>query len=145
VVTLGAALVVAGSALPWGGTGRVDRSGFELAGVAGRLDLVSGAAAALAGAWALAPLVLAVVVVAAVARRPAVAAGLAIALAAAGTALATLVLRSPLAARPGVAVTIVGAGVVVIGAADSIRTHRPAADRDGPPTGFAARTTGAGA
>jgi hypothetical protein len=141
-VALGAGLVVAGSALPWGGSGRVDRSGFELAGLADRLDLVSGVAAGLARAWVLAPLVLAAVVVATAARRPAVAAGLATALAAAGTALATTVLGSPLAPRPGLAVTLLGAVVVVAGAIDAIRPHQPAAAVPPMAGTFAAGTTG---
>jgi hypothetical protein len=119
-VTLGSGLVVGGAALPWAASGRVDRSGFALAGLSGRLDLLSGPAADLARAWVLAPLVLALVVVAAAARRPVVAAVLASILAVAGTTLAVAVLRSPLTPRPGLAVTLTGAAVVVAGV-----TRRP--------------------
>lgn len=107
--------MVAGSAIPWGGSGRVDRSGFELAALAGRLDLLDGPLATVARVWVLAPLVLALAVVLRPART-ALATVLATALAAAGGTLALVVLRSPLDPRPGLAVTLAGTALVALGA-----------------------------
>lgn len=113
---LGAALVVGGAALPWGGSGRNDRSGYELARLARRLDVLDGVPAGAARLWGLAPFVLALAVVAAGARRSGVAVALALALAAGGGALVLAVHRSPLLPRWGLHVTTVGAALVVLSA-----------------------------
>lgn len=101
--------------LPWGRSGRRDRSSYELVAVADRLDVVSGTAATAARLWYAAPAAAAVVWLAAVTGRRGVALAVGGVLAAAGIALAVAVRRSPLVARPGVPVTLVSAGVVGIG------------------------------
>lgn len=112
-VSAGIVLVLAGAALPWGGSGEVDRSSFELVRFARRLDVLDGVAATLAIAWLSLPLVAALVLVAGWSgrRRWALAAASVVGLA--GLGLAWAVHRSPLLDRVGTRVTMVGAGVLV--------------------------------
>lgn len=116
-VAVGSVAVVAGSALPWGRSGRADRSGFELVRLARRLDVLDGAVAGVARLWLLAPLVLAVVLAATVlapTRRRAVGAiALGTVLAGAGLLLVVVVHRSPLVPRFGLHVTTAGAVTVL--------------------------------
>lgn len=121
-------LVVLGSVLPWGRSGRVDRSGFDLVRLARRFDVLDGAAAGVARLWLVAPVALAVVVVATGARRAGVAVALGTALAVGGLILVVAVHRSPLAPRPGLHVTTAGAAVVLASALWS--TARRLARRD---------------
>ncbi|MGH9137331.1 MAG: hypothetical protein ACRD0G_09840, partial [Acidimicrobiales bacterium] len=58
ILVVGGAVGVAVAAfLPWGGSGRADRTSFELVSLARRLDVLDGAAASLAPAWYAVPLV----------------------------------------------------------------------------------------
>lgn len=101
--------------LPWGASGRAERTSFALVGVADRIGVLDGAGAVLARAWYLAPAVAAGVWLAAALGRPAVARALAAVLAAGGVALAVVVRRSPVLDRPGPCVTIAAAAVVGVG------------------------------
>ena len=109
-------LVVGGSVLPWGRSGERDRSGFDLARLARRLDVLDGAVAGAARAWVLAPLVLAGVLVATGAGLRWLAVLLAGVLAATGSFLVLAVHRSPLTPRWGLSVTLAGVVAVVLGA-----------------------------
>ena len=115
LVAVGSLAVVVGSALPWGGSGRVDRSGFDLARLARRLDVLDGLAAGAARLWVLAPFAVAVVVVATGARRAGLAVALGTVLAIGGAALVVAVHRSPLLPRFGLHVTAAGAAIVAVG------------------------------
>jgi hypothetical protein len=111
----GSLAVAAAGFLPWGASGRRERSSYELVGVVDRLDVLDGAAAAATKAWYLAPVLAAVVWLAAATGRPAVARVAAAVLAAGGAALAVAVRRSPLLDRAGTYATIAAAGVVGLG------------------------------
>ena len=101
--------------LPWGASGRRERSSYALVAVVGRLDILGDPWAALTKAWYLAPLAAAAVWLAAALGRPAVARALAAVLAVGATALAVAVRRSPLVDRVGTCATILAAGVVGLG------------------------------
>ena len=101
--------------LPWGASGRRERSSYALVAVVDRLDILSGPWAALTRAWYLAPVVAASVWLAAAAGRSGLARALAGVLAAGGAALAVAVRRSPLVDRAGTYVTILAAAVVALG------------------------------
>lgn len=105
-------LVLVGAALPWGGSGDVDRSSFELVRYARRLDVLDGIAATLAVAWLSLPLVAALVLVAGWSGRRHAALVAATVAGLAGLGLALAVQRSPLLGRPGLRVTMVGAGAL---------------------------------
>jgi hypothetical protein len=127
-VVVGALAVAGAGFLPWGASGREERSSYALVGVVDRLDVLDGPAAVLARAWYLAPAAAAVVWLAAAAQRRALALAVAAVLAAAGVALALAVRASPLTARPGTCATIAGAAVVGAGlvlAAVERRRNRP--------------------
>ena len=98
--------------LPWGASGRVDRSSYAIVALVDRLDILDGAAAALARAWYLAPVAAAGVWTAAALGRRGLARALAAVLAVGGAALAVAGRRSPLVDRPGTYATIAAAGVV---------------------------------
>ena len=109
-------LAVAGAGfLPWAASGRRQRSSYELVGVVDRLDVLDGVAATATTAWYLAPVLAAVVWLAAATGRHGIARGVAAVLAAGGTALAVAVRRSPLLERVGTYATIAAAGVVGLG------------------------------
>lgn len=114
-MVVGSLLVAAAGFLPWGASGRRDRSSYALVGVADRLGVLDGAAATAARAWYLAPAVAAAVWLAAALGRPAIARLLAAGLAAGGVALAIAVRRSPVLGRPGPYATIAAAAVVGVG------------------------------
>lgn len=101
--------------LPWGASGRAERSSYALVGIADRLGVLDGAVAGLARAWYLAPVVAAGVWTAAASGRHVLARSLAGMLAAGGVVLAVAVRRSPLLSRPGPCVTIAAAAVVGVG------------------------------
>ena len=101
--------------LPWGASGRRERSSYALVAVVDRLDILDGPWAALTRAWYLAPVVAASVWLAAAAGRPGVARALAAVLAAGGAVLAVAVRRSPLVDRAGTYATILAAAVVALG------------------------------
>jgi hypothetical protein len=112
-VSAGILVVLVGAAMPWGGSGEVDRSSFELVRFARRLDVLDGVAATLAVAWLSLPLVAALVIVAGWSGRRRWALATATLAGVAGAALALAVHRSPLLNRPGLRVTMVGAGALV--------------------------------
>jgi hypothetical protein len=127
-VTVPALIVLLGSALPWGGSGREDRSSFELVQVADRLDVLEGAAAVVARAWLLLPFAVAVIAIAGVTGRRRLAAVLGTVVAVLAVGLALAVLRSPLLARVGVPVTMVGAALLAlagVGAIAGVGTAAP--------------------
>jgi hypothetical protein len=107
-------LVLVGAAMPWGGSGEVDRSSFELVRYARRLDVLDGIAATLAVAWLALPLVAALVVVAGWSGRRGLALAGATSAAVFGAGLAVAVSASPLLERSGIRVTMVGAGALAI-------------------------------
>lgn len=114
LVAGGVLIVLLGALAPWGRSGRTDRSSFELVRIARRLDVLEGALATTAKLWLLAPIAVAVVVVAAMAGWAKLAGVTGTAVAVAGVALAIAVRQSPLVARWGLAVTMAGAAVVVV-------------------------------
>lgn len=115
-VVVGSLIVLIGAALPWGGSGRVDRSSFEIVRVAGRNDLLPEGLAGPAKIWLLAPAAVAAVVVAAAYGRRILAVGVGTVLAALGALLAVSVWRSPMQPRFGLAVSLAGALLVAIDA-----------------------------
>lgn len=114
-MVVGTLCVAAAGFLPWGASGRRERSSYELIGVLDRLEVLDGAAAAGARAWYLAPLVAGATLLAAGLGRVALTRVLAAAVAAGGAALALATKRSPLLDRAGTSVTLVAAGVVGVG------------------------------
>ena len=128
-VVIGSLIVVGGGLLPWGGSGRVDRSSFEIVRIASRNDLLPEGLAGPAKIWLLAPVALAAVLVAAAYGRRVVAVGVGTALALAGVGLAAAVWRSPMQPRVGLTVSVAGALLTV---ADAIRqaVQRRAADKE---------------
>lgn len=112
---MGTLFVAAAGFLPWGASGRRSRTSYELVAVLDRLEVLDGAGAAAAKAWYLAPLLAGATLLAAAARRPALARSLAGVVAAGGATLAVLTRRSPLLDRPGTSVTLLAAGVVGVG------------------------------
>ena len=107
-------IVLVGATLPWGRSGEVDRSSFELVRLARRLDVLEGGAAAVARVWLAAPLVVAIVVAAGMTGRRGVAVAAGTALVGVAVALVAVTYRSPLLPRYGLHVTMVGAGALVI-------------------------------
>lgn len=107
-------LLLVGAAMPWGGSGEVDRSSFELVRYARRLDVLEGLAATLAVVWLTLPLVAALVVVAGWSGRRRWALASTTVAMLMGVLLALAVLASPLLARAGLRVTMVAAGALVV-------------------------------
>jgi hypothetical protein len=128
-VVVGSLVVVGGGLLPWGGSGRVDRSSFDIVRIAGRNDLLPDAVAGPVKIWLLAPLLLAIVLVAAAYRRRGLAVGVGTALAAMGVALVVAVWRSPMQPRFGLLVSLAGALLVGAGAIRHA-VRRNAADKE---------------
>lgn len=115
VCALGAVVVAGASFLPWGGSGRAERTSFELVGVAERLDVLSSTASDLAQLWYLLPLVGALCGLAAVTGRwvGALIAGIVVAVA--GAAMAVAVIDSPVRPLGGPYVTLGGSLLVCLG------------------------------
>lgn len=132
-VVAAALIVLLGAALPWGRSGRVDRSSFELVRLARRLDVLEGVMATVAKLWLTAPMVVAALTVAAISGQRRLALTLGAVVVAAAVALAIALHRSPLLPRYGVYVTMVGAGVLVIAVALSVvhsrQIHEPRSKR----------------
>ena len=61
LVVVGSLLVAGTGFLPWGASGRAERSSYAIVTIVDRLDILDGVAAALAPAWFLAPVAAAVV------------------------------------------------------------------------------------
>lgn len=114
-MVVGSLLVAGCGFLPWGASGRRERSSYALLAVVDRLDILDGPAAPLARLWYLAPVAAAVVWLAVALGRPAVARVVAAVLAGGGTVLAVVVRRSVLVDRVGTCATIVASGLVVLG------------------------------
>lgn len=134
-VVAAALIVLLGAALPWGRSGRVDRSSFELVRLARRLDVLEGATATLAKLWLTAPMAVAAVTVAALSGRRRLAFTLGTVVVVAAVALAIVVHRSPVLPRYGLYVTMGGAGVLISAVALQVfarmRTHK---SRSEPPS-----------
>lgn len=113
----GAAVLIAGTFLPWVASGAVTRNLYTVAGTAQRLGLFGSGGAVtrwlpLLGPLCILPLVLAVVRL----RRTAAVVGIAVAIVAGGAAVAALVLASGRSVV-GVSLDATGPGTVVAGAA----------------------------
>jgi hypothetical protein len=121
-VTLPALIVLVGAALPWGGSGRRDRSSFELVRVAERFDVLEGVAAATARAWLLLPLAVASIGVLGLLGRRWAAGLVGTVVGAIAVVLALAVHLSPLQPRSGLRVTLVGAALLVVAAIGAIAT-----------------------
>ncbi len=124
----GLAVTVVGSFLPWGASGRAERSSYELVAVLSRLEVVDGWLADLATAWYFLPLLAAGAFVAVLSGRRGLARLLGTTTGVAVVGMAMAVNRSPLTHRPGVCVTIVGT-VLLGGGVLWRRPHPPAAKR----------------
>jgi len=114
-VVLGTLFVTFAGFLPWGASGRRERTSFELIAVLDRLEVLDGAGAAAAKAWYLAPFLAGATLVAAALGRRALAHVLAAVVAGGGATLAVLTRRSALLDRFGTSVTLIAAGVVGVG------------------------------
>jgi hypothetical protein len=125
-------VVLIGAVLPWGRSGTADRSSFELVRVARRLEVLDGAAATVAVLWLALPVVTAVVAIAGASGRRGLAAALGATAAVSTVALAIAVLRSPLIARPGIAVSCVGAGLLLVALAVGAASRRVGTDGSHP-------------
>jgi hypothetical protein len=112
----GSGVVAVAGFLPWARSGSRQRSSFDLARLADRLDLVDGRwTSILLALWAMIPLLAALTLLAAVFERPRpvlASAGLASALGVTGVALAA---RTPLPLSAGVWVALGGAAVGLVG------------------------------
>jgi hypothetical protein len=116
-VALGAASgVLAASFLPWGRSGAVDRSSYDLVAAAVDLDVLEGGAAQAARAWYLLPAVLGAAWLAGALGRPLLSTALAAVIGASGLTLAVVTVRSPLVEQPATTFTAI-AGAIAISAA----------------------------
>jgi hypothetical protein len=130
----GASVVAAAAFLPWGGSGRVDRSSYQLARLADRLEIVGSRwQEVLLVVWVLVPLAAALALLCAALSRPAPVLVLVPVVAAIGIVAAVVVSRSPVAVRVGAWLAVAGSGVGLAGstwlatALAGGRRHRPAA------------------
>lgn len=118
VLAVGGSIGVAAAGfLPWGASGRAERSSYALVGVVDRLGVLRGADAVLIRVWYLAPVAAAAAWLAAALGRRRLAAGIAAGLALTGVAFAEAVRRSPLLGRPGPYATMGAAAVALAGVA----------------------------
>jgi hypothetical protein len=112
----GAALVAVAAFLPWGGSGRVDRSSYQLARLADRLGIVGARwQHVLLVVWVLVPLVAALALLSAALARPVPVLVLVPFVAAIGIVAAVVVARSPVAVRHGVWLSLAGCGCGLAG------------------------------
>ncbi len=115
---LAGVVIVVCSFLPWGASGRAERTSWELLRSAERLDVLHGfGQEAGAVAWYFAPVAVAVIWLGAVWRRPLLVAVLGIAVGGLGIALAMAVRASPLQPEVGASATIAAGGLAVVSAA----------------------------
>lgn len=119
-VTIPTLIVLLGTALPWARSGEVDRSGFDLARLARRLDVLDGPAAAAVAALLLLPVASAAVAVAGARGQRRIAASLGTVFTVLAVVLAVAVLRSPLQPRIGLHVTMVGAALLAVAGVGAI-------------------------
>lgn len=125
----GLAVVVVGTFLPWGASGRAERSSYELVAVLARLEVLDGWVADLATTWYFLPLVAGATLAALLAGRRRLARILGTATGVAVVGMAVAVTRSPLSPRPGMCVTIIGT-VLLGGGVLWRRPHPPAAKKE---------------
>lgn len=111
-----ASSVLLASFLPWGRSGAVDRSSYDLVAAAVDLEVLEGGAAQAARAWYLLPAVLGAAWLATALGRPVLSTVLAAAIGASGLALAVVTVRSPLVEQPATTFTAI-AGAIAISAA----------------------------
>ncbi|MBA2497578.1 MAG: hypothetical protein H0V33_10895 [Acidimicrobiia bacterium] len=128
----GLTVVVVGTFLPWGASGRAERSSYELVAVLSRLEVVDGWLADLATAWYFLPLLAAAALVAVLTGRRQLARILGTATGVAVVGMSAAVTRSPLSPRPGMCVTIIGT-MLVGGGVLWRRPHPPAATKERAP------------
>ena len=116
IAAAGAALVAVSAFLPWGGSGRVDRSSYQLARVADRLGIVGARwQHVLLVAWVLVPLVAALALLSAALARPVPVLVLVPFVVAIGIVAAVVVARSPVAVRLGAWLALAGCGCGLAG------------------------------
>lgn len=127
LLLVGLAVVVVGTFLPWGASGRAERSSYELVAVLSRLEVLDGWLAAPATAWYFLPLLAAAGLVAVLTGRQPLARILGTVTGVAVVGMAVALTRSPLSPRPGVCVTIIG--TVLMGGGVLWRRPRPPAAR----------------
>ncbi|MEJ7846052.1 MAG: hypothetical protein WKF93_10435 [Acidimicrobiales bacterium] len=132
LLVAGVAVAVVGTFLPWGASGRAERSSYELVAVLSRLEVVDGWRADLATAWYFLPLLAAAALVAVLAGRRPLARILGTAMGVAVVGMAVAVTRSPLSPRPGMCVTIIGT-VLLGGGVLWRRPHPPASKKERAP------------
>jgi hypothetical protein len=116
--TAGGAVVALAAFLPWGGSGRVDRSSYQLARVADRLGIVGAQwQQALLVVWILVPFAAALALLCAVLGRPVPVLVLVSLIAGTGIAATVVLLRSPVAVRLGAWLALVGCACGLLGCA----------------------------
>jgi hypothetical protein len=114
----GAALVAVAAFLPWGGSGRVDRSSYQLARLADRLGIVGARwQHLLLVVWVLVPFIAALALLSAALARPVPVLVLVPFVAAIGIVATVVVARSPVAVRSGAWVSLAGCGCGLAGSA----------------------------
>jgi hypothetical protein len=114
----GAAIVAVAAFLPWGGSGEVDRSSYQLARLADRLGIVGARwQQVLLVVWVLVPFVAALALLSAALTRPAPVLVLVPFVAAIGVVATVVVARSPVAVRHGAWVALAGCGCGLAGSA----------------------------
>lgn len=124
LTAISAAVIGLAAYLPWLRTGHVTRNSFQMMRTAELLDVVTGVAAVALRAWYLVPVLVALVWLAAALDRPRLMATLALVLAGATAAVASVVLRSGLATGLGPRLALLGATGAVIGAVLTVRPSR---------------------
>ena len=124
ITAISAAVIGLAAYLPWLRTGHVTRNSFQMMRTAELLDVVTGVAAVALRAWYLVPVLVALVWLAAALDRPRLMATLALVLAGATAAVASVVLRSGLATGLGPRLALLGATGAVIGAVLTVRPSR---------------------
>ena len=116
VASVGAAVVAVAAFLPWGGSGRVDRSSYQLARLADRLGIVGARwQQVLLVVWVLVPFVAALAVLCAALARPVPVLVLVPLVAAIGIVATVVVARSPVAVRHGAWLALAGCGCGLAG------------------------------
>lgn len=124
LVVAGSVGIAAAGFLPWGASGRAERSSYALVAVVDRLEVLEGAQANLLRAWYLAPVAAGLVWLAAALGRHGIAHGVGGGLALVAIAFAEAVRRSPLLERSGPYATMAAAVVVMTGAALALVERR---------------------
>jgi hypothetical protein len=124
VAVAGTVLIAATAFLPWGRSGQALRNSFELVAVAGRLELLDGAAAGGARVWFLVPVLAGLVWLAAAVGRPLLTAALSATAGSMCLAGVLLLERSPLGREPGAALAAAAAVLALCGSVLLLREWR---------------------